>query len=326
MTTIVEQRAKQITILPDPVPAIVALGDQVSSTASATDSLGFLVAVPNKSPAWATLDPTIVTVDRNGLITGVGVGRGRIVAVMDAARDTVSVDVGDLPASIVIQPPSATLASVKDTLLLSASVRNSRGNLIQSPVITWRASDTTIARVDTTPRALAVATRAGSVRIIAVAGGIADTCLITVTNAPAVIDIVRGVDTLTSIWDSLPISAVILNARGDSLAPSAVQWSSDAPLVGSVTGSGLVVARDTGQTTVRARYVTSLGDTLRDSIAIRVFNLPASIVLSDDRDTLTAVGQSLSYSGQVRNARGNPIPGCPNVGGCGSTHRAHARP
>ncbi len=311
LSVIVEQRAKRIDILPDPVPAIVALGDQVPLAASATDSLGFMVAVPNKTPGWATLDPTIATVDRTGLVTGVGVGSGRVVAVMDAARDTVPVTVGDLPASIVIQPPSASLASLKDTLLLSATVRNSRGNLIQSPAITWRASDAAITRVDTVPRPLAVAVGVGTVRVIAVAGTVADTCFVTVTNAPASLDIRRAADTLTSIWDSLPVGIVILNARGDTLAPTSVQWTSDAPLIGSVNGSGLVVARDTGQTMVRAKSVPAPGDTLRDSIAIRVFDLPASIVMSDDRDTLTAFGQALGYSAVVRNARGNPIPGYP---------------
>jgi len=309
VTTIVEQQAKSVVIRPDPVPAIVALGDQVSLAASATDSLGFVVAVPNKSPGWATLDPTTATVDRNGLVTGVGVGRGRIVAVIDAARDTVAVDVGDLAASIVIQPPSATLASLKDTLLLSATVRNSRGNLIQNPVITWRASDPAITRVDSMPRPVAVAVGVGTVRIIAVSGSVADTSIVTVTNAPAFLDITRAADTLTSLWDSLPVPAVIRNARGDTLASTSVQWSSDAPLVGSVDGAGLVVARDTGRTVVRAKYAIAPGDTLRDSMALRVFNLPASLVLNDDRDTLTAVAQSLTYTGQVRNARGNPIPG-----------------
>lgn len=309
VTVTVEQRAQRVVILPNPVPAIVSLGDQVSLSASATDSLGFLVAVPNKSPGWASLDPTLATVDRNGLVTGVGVGSGRVVAVIDAARDTVTVPVGDRPATVDIQPATATLASLKDTLLLSATVRNSRGNLIQNPAITWRATDPAITRVDTVPRPLAVAVGVGTVRIIAVAGGVADTSVVTVTNAPTFLDISRAADTLTSIWDSLPVPAVILNARGDTLAPTSVQWSSDAPLIGSVNGAGLVVARDTGQTVVRARYVSVAGDTLRDTIALRVFNLPVSVTLSDDLDTLTAVGQSLGYTGTVRNARGNPIAG-----------------
>ncbi len=309
VTVTVEQRAQRVVILPNPVPAIVSLGDQVSLAASATDSLGFLVTVPNKSTGWASLDPTIATVDRNGLVTGVGVGSGRVVAVIDAARDTVTVPVGDLPATVVIQPATATLASIKDTLLLSATVRNSRGNLIQNPAITWRATNPAITRVDTVPRPLAVAVGVGTVRIIAVAGSVADTSVVTVTNAPTFLDITRAADTLTSIWDSLPVPAVILNARGDTLAATSVQWSSDAPLIGSVNGAGLVVARDTGQTVIRARYVSAAGDTLRDTLAVRVFNLPASVTLSDDLDTLTAVGQSLGYTGAVRNARGNPVAG-----------------
>ncbi len=311
LSVLVEQLAEQVVIVPDPVPAIVALGDQVSLAASATDERGFLVTVPNKTPGWATLDPTMATVDRNGLVTGVGVGPARIVAVMDAARDTVTVAVGDVPASIVIQPSGAALTSLNDTVLLSATVRNSRGNIIQNPAIGWRSSDAAIARVDTVPSPLAVAVGVGAARVIATAGSVADTALVNVTNAPAFINITSQADTLTSLWDSLSLPVVILNARGDTLARNSVTWASDAPLIGSVTTTGLVVARDTGQTLVRAKYGTAPGDTIRDSIGIRVFNLPASIVLSDSRDTMTAIGQALAYSGQVRNARGNDIPNYP---------------
>ena len=311
LSVLVEQLAEQVVIVPDPVPAIVALGDQVSLAATATDELGFLVTVPNKTPGWATLDPTIATVDRNGLITGVGVGTARIVAVLDAARDTVNVAVGDLPASIVIQPSGAALTSLNDTVLLAATVRNNRGNIIQNPAIGWRSSDPAIARVDTVPSPLAVAVGVGVVRVIATAGSVADTALVTITNAPVSINITSQADTLTSIWDSLALPVLILNARGDTLPRTAVTWTSDAPLIGSVTTTGLVVARDTGQTMVRAKYGTAPGDTIRDSIGIRVFNLPASIVLSDSRDTMTAIGQALAYTGLVRNARGNEIPGYP---------------
>jgi len=133
LTVTVAQQAKRVVISPEPVPPITALGDQQSLTASAFDSLGFLVVAPNKTPGWATLDPTVVTVDRTGLVTGVGSGVGRAVAVVDAARDTATITVGDLAASVDAQPATAALASLKDTLRLSVTVRNSRGNLIQNP-------------------------------------------------------------------------------------------------------------------------------------------------------------------------------------------------
>ena len=311
LTVTVEQQAKRVVISPDPVPPITALGDQQSLTASAFDSLGFLVVAPNKTPGWATLDPTVVTVDRTGLVTGVGAGVGRAVAVVDAARDTATITVGDLAASVDAQPATATLASVKDTLRLSVTVRNSRGNLIQNPGVAWRTPDPTVVRLDTTAGPLAVAVGVGTAHVIATSGTVADTCLVTVTNAPVFLDITWSADTLTSIGDSFPVPIVILNARGDTLAPGSVAWSSDVPLVASVTGVGVVIARDTGATVVRAKGARAPGDTLRDSIRIRVLNLPASVVLSDARDTLTKLGQSVAYTGTVQNARGNPIPGYP---------------
>ncbi len=313
LTVTVEQLAKRVVIAPDPVPPITALGDQQSLTASAFDSLGFLVVAPNKTPGWATLDPTVVTVDRTGLATGVGAGVGRVVAVVDAARDTAPITVGDLAASVVVQPTTATLGSLKDTLRLSVTVRNSRGNVIQNPALTWHTPDPTVVRLDTTTAPLAIAVGVGTVRVIATSGTVADTCLVTVTNAPVFLDITRAGDTLTSLGDSFPAPIVMLNARGDTLAPSSAQWSSDVPLVAPVTGAGVVIARDTGGTVVRAKAARAPGDTLRDSIRIRVLNLPASVVLSDDRDTLTALGQTVTYTGAVLNGRGNVISGYPIV-------------
>jgi hypothetical protein len=210
---------------------------------------------------------------------------------------------------VEIQPPSASLTSLKDTLLLSATVRNSRGNLIQNAAIIWRTTDSAIARVDTVPRPLAVAVGVGAARIIAVSSGLADTSIVTVTNAPASINIAPAADTLTSIWDSLPVPVVILNARGDTLAATSAQWSSDVPVISTVTGTGLVVARDTGQTVVRAlrarRRRHGAGHD-RDSCV----QPPTSIILSCP-GYAEAVGQSIGYTGTVRNARGNLIPGYP---------------
>ena len=309
----VDQQAKRVVIAPEPVPPITALGDQQSLTASAFDSLGFLVVAPNKTPGWATLDPTVVTVDRAGLVTGVGAGVGRVVAVVDAARDTAPITVGDVAASVVVQPKTATLASLKDTVRLSITVRNGRGNVIQNPAITWHTPDPTVVRLDTTSGPLAIAVGVGTARVIATSGTVSDTCLVTVTNAPVFLDITRAGDTLTSLGDSFPAPIVMLNARGDTLAPSSAQWSSDVPLVAPVTGAGVVIARDTGGTVVRAKAARAPGDTLRDSIGIRVVNLPAAVVLSDDRDTLTALGQSVAYTGAVLNGRGNVISGYPIV-------------
>src|SRR5207247_10109386 len=101
-----------------------------------------------KTPGWATLDPTVVTVDRTGLATGVGAGVGRVVAVVDAARDTAPITVGDLAASVVVQPKPATLASLKGTPRLTVTVRNSRGNVIQNPALAWRTPDPTGGRLD----------------------------------------------------------------------------------------------------------------------------------------------------------------------------------
>lgn len=305
----IEQRATQIVISPDPVPGISALGDQVQLAASATDRLGFGVVAPGKTPSWSTLDPTVTIVTTTGLVTGIGTGSGRIVAVLDAARDTADIAVTNSPVTMDVSPGLATLASVDDTLQLAATARNSRGVIVSSLSVTWQALDNGIVQVLSDGRAIAVGTGTG--RVVGSVSGVADTALITVTNAPFFVDIVSTNAVLASLGDSLTPPVDFRNARGASLARSAVTWSSDDPLVVRVTAGGIIIARDTGTTTIRATNPYDAAK--RDSIIVTSTNAPASIVLSGSLDTMTASGQTLVYTDTVRNARGTILANYPVV-------------
>ena len=269
------------------------------------NSRGALIAV---TPSWRSVDPGVAAVTATGVATAVAPGLARLVASAGAVADTLLLTVRDVVTSLDLTPPTLTLGSVNDTVRLSVTARNELGSPVLNPPLAWFSSDASIVRVLADGRAIAAAP--GTARAIVVSGAITDTTVITVTNAPVFVDIARTADTLFAIGDSLAIGITVRNARGDALPRSAVTWTSDDPLVVRVSTLGVVTARDTGRTWIRA-----LGSGVSDSTRIVVTNDAASVQIIDvdgiqsSLDTLTAPGQSLSFLAQTRNRLGALMTG-----------------
>lgn len=303
LRVVVDQRATLVVISPAVVPPITSLGDQTQLTVRAFDRRA--VEILTSTPAWFTLDPARLRVNTDGLVTGLAVGTGRVVATLDGAADTVMVVVSNDPATVDVTPDTATASSLGDTLLFEATIRNGRGDAISAGTVSWRTPDTTVVRLATDGRAVAVSV--GTARVIAAAGSKADTGIARVTNAPASLDIVPGGRNLTSLGAVDTPAVDVRNARGAVLGRGTVTWTSDDQEIVRVSGIGHVTARDTGQAFVRAT-----SGFLTDSVLYTVTNEPAAItVFGRSPDTLTAIGQSLTYQVDVRNGRNVPISGYP---------------
>ncbi len=294
----VAQRATTLAISPRPVPAITSLGAQAQLAARAFDGHG--VEIQAAAPIWFTLDAGRVRVSSDGLVTALATGTARVGASLDAGADTATVTITNDPATVTVSPDSAVATSVGDTLVFHAVARNGRGDSIAATV-TWRTPDSTVVSLLADGRAIALAV--GAARLIATVGGKADTGLAKVTNVPAAIDITPATRTYTSVGDVDTLPVTITNARGGALPRGSVTWSSDDATIARVSTSGVVTAKDTGQTVVRAS-----SGLVMDSVAVTVENLPASIVVNNPPiDTLTAIGQTLVLPTDVRNALGAEI-------------------
>ncbi len=295
----VNQQATRIIISAVAGVTIGAIGGKLQLTARAYDRLN---AEMKKPISWASLDGNFAGVDENGVVTGRGVGTARIVARVDTASAVQTITVTDNPVRLSLNPSSATLTSVRDSLFISLTAFNAVDIPISSPAVTWRSTDSTIVKV--LAPGLVRAERAGTANIIVSSGTLSVSAAINVTNAPAFLDIALSAATLASIGDSLVPAISLRNARGDELDRTSVTWSTDLSRIADVSVTGVIYALDSGTTKVRAS-----SGSLRDSILITVTNAPASITLNRSADEMTALGQTLGYSGLVRNAAGNEIPG-----------------
>ena len=249
----------------------------------------------NSPVSWSSLDPDTAQVNPlTGLVTGRLVGNARIVAAMDGGADTVFVNVANTPSQIVLTPSTLAMTSIPDTAQLSVAAFNSLGAPVPTEV-TWRSTDPAI--VGIVPGARIDARGIGTARVIASVGSLADTTVVTVTNNPALIDLIDTDLALVYVDQAASPAITIRNARGDALPRTSVTWQSDNQTIATVSASGMITARQVGATTVRAT-----SGSLGDSIRVTVTNNPASVVVSSERDTITAVGRTITYSAEVRNA------------------------
>ena len=303
LSVTVDQAATQVTISAMQGLAITSIGDHLQLSAVATDSRGNTVT--DNAVQWATLDPTIAVVSNVGDVTAINVGDARVMAFLDAAADTATITVSNEPVTIDLVPNSAVLASIDDTLQLHAVVRNGRGDAVTGLAIGWSTPD--VAVLDVLPDGRAIAIGTGTARVIGAVGGVADTSTVTVTNAPAFLDITSPDTTLTSLGDAFLPAVAVKNARGADLPRDAVTWISDNSAIGYVSAFGEIVAADTGAARIRAT-----SGALADTLFVTIENVPALVSIESDLDTLTSLGQQLFYGVEVRNARGNLIADYPS--------------
>jgi hypothetical protein len=298
----VQQQAARIVVTAPNGLNIPAVGGTLVLTATSFDRNNNPVTIA--SPTLVSLDPGTAQVNSpTRTVTGIAIGTARIVADQDLVADTVKVTVANLPTKLSLSVDSAVMNSVGDTLRLTVTFTNALGSTITGLSPVWFSSDTTILSVATQDGRV-VALRRGAARIIATYMTLADTAVITVTNAPASIQILAHTDTLHSLGDTLTIPINVRNSRNAPLPSTSVTWSVDNTTIATVSPSGTVTAHAVGRTTVRAT-----NGILADSAALFVTNNPSRVVLNSHLDTLTARGQTLIYTATVTNRAGQAITG-----------------
>lgn len=135
-----------------------------------------------------------------------------------------------VPASVTVEPASATLTFVTDTAHLTATVRDAGGNVLPVPV-TWSSTNEGVATVG--PTGIVTAVTGGIASIIATAGALADTVPVTVSQQVSTITLSHAADTL-SVGDSIQLTATARDAGGAVIPGAPITWTTTNEQVGTV--------------------------------------------------------------------------------------------
>ena len=161
-------------VLPDAVPPIDALGEQLQLTAAIVVATGD--TIEGLTFDWQSTNPQVASVTQTGLVSGIDEGSAFVIAAFDRRSDNVRIDVQAAVASIEITPPTITLG-VSEERVMIAQAKDRNGNDLNR-TFTWSVSDESVASITASGRLTALSS--GTTTITAEAGGVSGTATLTV--------------------------------------------------------------------------------------------------------------------------------------------------
>jgi len=309
--------------------AQAAVSVEVSAASSGTPSLGAFVdlaavakdaggsAVPGVGFAWSaetagvvTLVPTADTAGCRATAVANGTTKvhAKTAANVDGFKELTVAQVATQIA--VLAPGGSQLGSYGASLTVTAVARDANGNPAPAPSsFTWSADDPTIVDVAAAPdgaSATVTAKKNGSTLVHATAPGLDGPLGVTVRQVAATVTVSAGgaSTTLTSLGETLPLTATARDANANVIDDAAFTWSSDDEAKATVgMSSGVVTAVANGSTTIRAH-----ADSIDGPLGVTVAQAVASIAVTPDPAVVTS-GKTRSLFASAKDGRNNPMSG-----------------
>jgi len=173
-----------ITVSPAPVASVtvsptsatLVVGQTVQLEAQPRDASGR--PLDGRAVTWSSNRSDVATVTSTGIVATVSVGTATITASSEGRSGTAAIVVEAPSVSRVEVTPASATVGVGGSFRLTATVFDSRGNVVPGAPVAWASSDTRIAVVDNTGRVFGVDD--GTVVITATSGDKAGTASIRV--------------------------------------------------------------------------------------------------------------------------------------------------
>ena len=234
---IVETKIIGITV--SPASAVIEVGETVQFEATKKPSIGTTEGV-----TWRSENESVATVDKNGLVTGVGNGVVKITVKSSSGliHQSVTVTVQTSPKGISMKDSLALDLSTKVSDTLQATITPSTANVNKE--ITWKSDNTGIATVDGNGKVTAVGN--GTTRITATtANGKSASCTVVVITSITSLSVSPTSSTL-----EIGQTVQLIKNVNPSTTTEEVQWISSNTSVATVSTTGLVTARNAGIATI----------------------------------------------------------------------------
>ena len=292
----VEQRVADLVTVSDSV-TMDALGTTVQLDATAQDANGHEVSAELD---WASDDPTVATVDADGVVTAHNVGTTSVTATRGSFSASVAVTVQQRLAGVTVSTDAVSLEALDETAQLHAAGHDANGHAM-STVFRWSSSDASVTTVDAS--GLVTAKTNGTAIVTVTSGSFSASVAVTVQQRLAGVTVSTDAVSLEALDETAQLHAAGQDANG--LAMSAeFRWSSSDDLVATVDAGGLVTANGNGTAVVT---VTSGAFSAPVTVTVSLVPLYPGIVLTPARVLLEAFDATLQLQADVFDADGNPV-------------------
>jgi uncharacterized protein YjdB len=284
-------------------PSIVQ-GANVQLSATVRDVNGNVVT--DRLVTWSSSSPQAV-VSSTGIVTGVAPGTAVITATSEGKSGTTTVTVIQVPvASVTLSPASVSVRTSK-TATLTATVKDSLGNVVTNRPITWSSSNNAIATVNA---GLVTGVAIGTATITATAEGKSGTATISVTAIPVASVVVSPATKAMLSTQTFPLTTTVTDSAGNVVTDRVVTWGSSNTAAATVTAApplgatGVVTAGAPGTATITA---TSEGKS--GTSTITVTPVPVAIVVVQPAKDSIPLGTTAQLTAITEDSVGNVLAG-----------------
>ncbi|HEX6809389.1 MAG TPA: Ig-like domain-containing protein [Gemmatimonadaceae bacterium] len=163
-----------------PNTATLRVGNTSQLTATVRDAGGNVLT--GRTVTWASSATAAATVSTSGLVTALAPGSATVTATSEGKSGTSAISVTLVPVSTVALAPKTDTLAVGAKAQLSATLKDSAGNVLTGRTITWGTSSSSVATVTTSGSVTGVA--GGNATITATSEGKAGTSTIVVDAPP----------------------------------------------------------------------------------------------------------------------------------------------
>jgi trimeric autotransporter adhesin len=284
-------------------PAVdtVQIGDVITITAAPQTANGS--PVPGLTLFWSSSNEGVATVNQSGQVTTISPGTASIAASANGVSGQMTLVVTPKNvASITIAPASASLY-INQSVQLSATLKDSSGNVLTGRTVSWSSGTSSVASVDQSGFVLALAV--GTTTISATSGGATGTATITVSNVPVASITISPPAPTVIVGQTTQLSATLKDANGNVLTGRVVAWSSASTGIATINPTNGLVTGVAAGTSV----ITATSGTVSAQVTVTVNTPPASSVVISPSVANVYVGGTVQLTAVVTDANGNPITG-----------------
>src|SRR6266567_2231753 len=239
------------TLLVTPPAASVGVGDAVRLTAMPQDD----GSAPARAPAvtWTSSDTSVATVDATGLVTGVAPGSAIITATTGDQSGSAQIIVSAHPPGTV-EDLSVVATTDSSGTLAFTEVSDGMGRPASYDVSGAKRTCTVQGLAAGTTYSFELVAFRGTLNGIAVFGELSNiaTGVTAASTAPVASVSIAPHNGWVLVGGTLQLVANLKDAKGNLLTGRTVAWTSSAPAVATVGGSGLVTGVTEGMTTITA--------------------------------------------------------------------------
>ncbi|MDE6491374.1 MAG: Ig-like domain-containing protein, partial [Muribaculaceae bacterium] len=293
----------KVTVVATPAASIKLNKTEATLKATETISLEATIApetTTDKSVTWSSSDTNIATVDDNGVVTAVAVGKATITATTaNGLTATCEITVAETPASgIVIDKDALGITGddlkmrVGDTKTINVTVEPATTT---DKSVSFTSSAPSIASVDANGKVVALALGETTITITA-KSGISTTIKVTVVATPAASITLNKTEATLKATETVSLEATI---APETTTDKSVTWSSSDTNIATVDEAGVVTAVAVGTATITATTANGLTATCAITVQHRDVPDPEAMINGEQFDILSGETLELkvNYSG-----------------------------